>query len=782
VDALGCALERRMNITEPFVLKPDVLLIPCAELSDDVRRRISFEEGDFTLSQRYGRTFAQVIDRGTAALLALFREPCTIVDAVIENSRALGKDAEERLDEMLPHLGAFVESRVLVPAGSEEETEIRPRYASGAEIAGWKIVRCVSLVEDTEIYQLHDGAGAAALKIARNASGLQSIFKNEIAVLRHLDGSGIAPRLLDAGVHDERPYFILDWIDGVDSGVAAAQRRHDRAALVEICASIAAAYAALHARGVLHADVHPRNVLLGDNKVTLVDFGHSRLADDRTRGNRAGVHTFYEPEYFAARRAGNSAPPSAAGEQYAVAALMYLVIAGTHYVDFRLDRGEMERQIETDPPTPFAQRGIPPWPEVEQILFRALEKDPSRRYASLAEMAARLAEARDKAAAESLAAPLSGEANALLETTLQSFARGGAMFAARYASPPTASINYGCAGAAVGLLRIAETRSDPALLALADVWRSRATALIGAEGAYNNDDGLKQETVGDVTPYHTESGIHAAAAMIAAAMGDAFALRRAVTAFMEASRKPCSQLDLTLGRSGSLLAAAMLLAIGGELPEGPALRAFGAETMGAIWGELDAWPPIAASHPSTYLGIAHGWTGYIYAALRWCAASGDALPPRLVERLHELAALKTPTGRGAYWRVKVDSPPAEMMPGWCNGSSGQLFLFTLAHRLLGEARWLELAELCAWNAWDEPCGSATLCCGGAGRAYALLNLYKHTGETAWLSRARQLANHAASIAVTTSQRTNSLWKGELGVAVLIADLASPENARMPFFE
>ena len=52
-----------MNITEPFVLKPDVLLIPCAELSDDVRRRISFEEGDFTLSQRYGRTFAQVIQR-----------------------------------------------------------------------------------------------------------------------------------------------------------------------------------------------------------------------------------------------------------------------------------------------------------------------------------------------------------------------------------------------------------------------------------------------------------------------------------------------------------------------------------------------------------------------------------------------------------------------------------------------------------------------------------------------------------------------------------------------
>ena len=71
---------------------------------------------------------------------------------------------------------------------------------------------------------------------------------------------------------------------------------------------------------------------------------------------------------------------------------------------------------------------------------------------------------------------------------------------------------------------------------------------------------------------------------------------------------------------------------------------------------------------------------------------------------------------------------------------------------------------------------------GIGRAYALLNLYRHSGATEWLSRARQLANHAASVATTTAQRANTLWKGELGVAVLIADLASPENAAMSFFE
>jgi len=773
-----------MNVTDPFVLKRDVLLTPCAELSDDLRGRIAFDEGDFTLSLRHGRALAQVIDRETAALLELFRRPCTIADAVFETSRATGKDPHAWLDELLPHFDRFLQNRVLVPAGSEEEAAIRPQYDSGATLLGWEIIRCASLIEDSEVYQLRRGGEVAALKIARaGAAGMQHIFDNETEILRHLAGGGIAPRLLDAGLHDERSYLISDWIAGVDAGVAASQRRHDRPALIGLCASIAAAYAALHERGVLHADVHPRNVLAGGDRVTLLDFGYSRLVDAWPRVGRAGMAYFFEPEFIAAQRQGVRLPPSAAGEQYAVAALLYLLIAGEHYLDFRYEREEMARQVEHDPPLPFAKRGIPPWPDVEQVLFRALEKDPARRYGSMAELAALLAAARDAAVAESLAAPLTAETHAFLDATLRSFARGGAVFAERYPNPPTASITYGTAGAAVGLLRIAETRSDPALLALADVWRSRAAALIGTEGAYYSPaDELPPQLLGEVTPYHTESGIHAAAAMIAAASGDLFAQRRAISAFLIAAHKPCAELDLTLGRSGSLLAAAMLLPLGEELPEGAALRGFGAETVRSIWRELDARPPLHASPPATYLGMAHGWAGYLYATLRWCAAAGDTLPPRLAARLDEYESMKTLEGRGAFWRTTIGAPANRTMPGWCNGSAGQLFLCTLAHRMLGDERWLRLAELCAWDSWDAPRAGADLCCGSAGRAYALLNLYKHSGATEWLSRARQLANHAAAVAPSRSHRANALWKGELGVAVLVADLASPENAKMPFFE
>jgi len=766
-----------VDVTKPFVLKEDVILVPCAELDEALRGKIAFDDGDFTLSHRHGRARSQVIDGGTAALLALFREPRTIVSAVIENSRALGQDPRSRLGELLPPLAMFVDNRVLVPAGSAERGQIRPRFDSGANFAGWEVVRCVRLVEDSEVYQLRNGSAAAALKIARvDTAEIKALFGNEVAVLRHLDGGGIAPHLLEAGRHEKRPFFIAEWIDGVEAGVAAAQCCNDRASSIDLCASIAAAYAALHARGVVHGDVNPRNVLAGRG-VTLLDFGYSRFFGRPSRAGRGGVQFFFEPEFLAAKRRGKTIPASAAGEQYAVAALLYSLIAGRHYLEFRYDREEMQRQAENDPPLPFAARGIPPWPEVEEILFRALEKRPARRYGSMAELAAALAEARDAAAREALATPVSAEATALLEATLQSFARGGEMFEAGYAMPPTASVADGCAGAAVGLLRIAEARNDPALIALADVWRSRAAALLGREDAWHERSPL----LGDVTPYHGKPGAHAAAALIAAARNQLFAQRNATAAFLAASAEPCTQLDLTLGRSGSLVAAAMLLDAGGDLPDAAALRAFGAETMGAIWRDLDAHPPLDRSPAGTRLGIAHGWAGYVYAALRWCEASGDPLPARLVARLDEYLRLKIPKGRGAFWPAMIGDAPHGLIPGWCNGSAGDVFLFTLAHRLLGGARWLELAEQCAWNTWDEPRSAASLCCGTAGRGYALLNLYRHTGSAEWLSRARQLSNHAAAAPVPPD-RPHSLWKGDLGVAVLIADLASPENARMPFFE
>jgi len=170
----------------------------------------------------------------------------------------------------------------------------------------------------------------------------------------------------------------------------------------------------------------------------------------------------------------------------------------------------------------------------------------------------------------------------------------------------------------------------------------------------------------------------------------------------------------------------------------------------------------------------------------WCQSSNGALPDSLKERLQQLAECAEPIGRGIRWKRKIRKQGRERaydyVSSWCNGSAGFIHLWTLAHRMFREQRYFTLAEKTAWNVWEDPDKMTNLCCGLAGRAYGLLNLYKHTGEKAWLHRAQELANRAAVGITASTLHENSLYKEQVGVAVLAADLSRPEMSSMPFFE
>ena len=111
--------------------------------------------------------------------------------------------------------------------------------------------------------------------------------------------------------------------------------------------------------------------------------------------------------------------------------------------------------------------------------------------------------------------------------------------------------------------------------------------------------------------------------------------------------------------------------------------------------------------------------------------------------------------------------------------------------MLDRTEYGKLAEETGLQAWEAKGEIGNLCCGFAGQAYALLNLYKHTGDKRWLHRAQaqaQLAAHsirdmpAGAAYQELAMRPESLYKGELGVAVLAAELERPALATMPFYE
>ena len=91
------------------------------------------------------------------------------------------------------------------------------------------------------------------------------LFEREEAILRWLDGAG-CPRLLATGaLEDGRRWLATEWFSGVDASAAAWELRQEggRDGLLALAVRIAEAYTALHARGVIHADVHLRNILVG---------------------------------------------------------------------------------------------------------------------------------------------------------------------------------------------------------------------------------------------------------------------------------------------------------------------------------------------------------------------------------------------------------------------------------------------------------------------------------------------------------------------------------------
>ncbi len=787
----------------------DTVLLPVEQLSEELRHQIGAAEGDYVVTRRHSRTAARIVDSDSARLLQEFRQPVTVVQAVIRYCSHTQGDPEATLDAAFPMLERLVLTHFLVEANSQRTQGLRPLLEPGTHFAETTVLECRQTLEDTDLYRVKTVNGdIAALKLLRPeaAPEVERMFEREAFVLRHLDAT-ITPTLLAAGAESGSSYLLLSWCPGSDCTLLATRLRcaGDYTQLLRLCRAILDAYARLHAQNVIHSDVHPGNILVdNDCGVRLVDFGLARIAgvdNQFSPGQRGGIGWFFEPEYASAAR-GNVRHPysSMLGEQYSLAALLYFLITGKHYVDFSLEKDEMLRQIVEDEPRPLMLRGAQSWAALEQSLFKALAKDPVARFGSVAAFNTALSSVGEPATPRNL-----GDARASHSTALEALKRildlldGDApLLQSGLTAAPKASVTYGSAGIACALYHVACLRQDAKLLALADLWAERSVRdSLLTDAWYSTDVQVTPETVGQVSPYHTESGVHFIRALIACSRGDVDDQQNAIDQFIAASILPCCSLDLTLGRSGTLLAASQLIAAASTdlNVNTAALRELGNNTVASIWTQLDSYAPIRECRQIDYTGIAHGWAGILYATLCWSYATQASPPHGCGERLNQLATLARRSGRQAVWSCSPlheqhDAPPA-IVGGWCHGSAGQVHLWLAAHSAIKDDRFLALAEAAAWHAADAATGNGTLCCGYSGQAYALLAVYRRTGQRALLRLAQALAEKAAAFYRDMSSTPDlynlaphlkSLYKGELGVAVLAADLEDPHTSAQPAFE
>ncbi len=198
---------------------------------------------------------------------------------------------------------------------------------------------------------------------------------------------------------DERLFIAMSFCEG-----ETLKQRVERGPLplleaVHLAAQIAAGLGAAHAKGIVHRDVKPANVMVSpDGRVKIVDFGIAKLADQSrlTRdGTAVGTAGYMSPEQI------RGEPIDARVDVWSLGVVLYEMISGRLAFSGNTEQERVRRILSYEPePIPLVRAGVPH--ELERIVGRALAKNPAERYARMEEMRAGLL-----AVAGILGAPLS---------------------------------------------------------------------------------------------------------------------------------------------------------------------------------------------------------------------------------------------------------------------------------------------------------------------------------------------------------------------------------------
>jgi serine/threonine-protein kinase len=233
-----------------------------------------------------------------------------------------------------------------------------------------------------------------AIKLVRGA--LASLHQRERFILERqilarLDDPAIA-RILDGGVWEDSPFFIMDFVDGIGLAEHAAANGLDLAARLHLFLQVCRAVQYAHRQLIVHADLKPSNIMVTPaGQVKLLDFGIARIIGDDgvaigpSSSGKSGTGSITLTRAYAApeRRAG--ARPTIEGDVFSLGAILYELLAG---------RIATPDEATSTWPLASLTKGLAPSRaaelegDLDAILARALAHDPANRYPDVAALVA----------------------------------------------------------------------------------------------------------------------------------------------------------------------------------------------------------------------------------------------------------------------------------------------------------------------------------------------------------------------------------------------------------
>ena len=254
-----------------------------------------------------------------------------------------------------------------------------------------------------------------ALKVLRDelARDQQFVarFRQEALGAANLNHPNIV-HVYDAGAANGKYFISMAYVDGgtLKDLIHQGAIQPDRA--VSITIQLAEALDHAHRQGLIHRDVKPSNVLMTrDGRPLLTDFGIAKALYEAKQLTRTGA-SIGTPEYMAPEQAKGQSPDGRT-DIYALGVVLYEMLASK--VPFCTDTpvATMYMHVhEPPPPLPQVDVTVPEW--LENVVCKALAKDPADRYATAALFAAALRQGQETmlAAARSVAAGAAAGATA----------------------------------------------------------------------------------------------------------------------------------------------------------------------------------------------------------------------------------------------------------------------------------------------------------------------------------------------------------------------------------
>jgi len=269
---------------------------------------------------------------------------------------------------------------------------------SGQQLDNYLLIRLLGRGSFGEVYlgENIDHKTQVAVKVLQSRLTNEELrgFLNEARIFRLKHPNIVS--LLDFGVDHKTgiPFLVMDYAPN-----GTLRQRHPMGTIVPLATivlyikNITKGLQYAHDQKFIHRDIKPENLLIGwQGEILLGDFGTAIISQSerlsaQSEQEVAGTPYYMAPEQFVGK-------PSRASDQYALGIIVYAWLSGAP--PFKGTFFELATQHQASLPQPLHRKIPTISPDVEQVVMRALDKDPKSRFDSVQAFASALEEASER--------------------------------------------------------------------------------------------------------------------------------------------------------------------------------------------------------------------------------------------------------------------------------------------------------------------------------------------------------------------------------------------------